>query len=135
MIYKFIVFFFFGYFFHFYSFGQTDLDSLKHAIDLLENDSVKIKTLIQLSRQIHRENANDEDDFLYAQRAADLAESYGDILLWAESLDNLGLLHRYHSRYAQAIPLHQHALDLINEKKVAPYYKMRFANNLAVAAR
>lgn len=127
--------YFISVFIHFSASANSDLDSLKSVMNLDINDSSKIRTAMYLSRQIHRLDPADKDDFHYAEIALELAENHTDTLLLAESLDNLGLLYRYHSRYAKSTPLHVRALELIKKRDVDPYFKMRFANNAGVSAR
>jgi tetratricopeptide (TPR) repeat protein len=90
---------------------------------------------MHLARQIHRLDPADTEDFYFANLAVELAENHSDTLLFAESLDNLGLLYRYHSQFAKSIPLHIRAVSLVRDMDVDPYFKMRFANNAGVSAR
>lgn len=99
------------------------------------DDSSKIRTAMYLSKQIHRLDHSDKADFHYAEMAIEIAERHADTLMLAESLDNLGLLYRYHSQYAKSTPLHIRALNLVKSLEVDPYFKMRFANNAGVSAR
>ncbi|MCC5937384.1 MAG: histidine kinase [Lunatimonas sp.] len=115
--------------------AQGALDSLRNAAETAEKKPNRIRAYIDLSRQVHRIDPNDPEDLYYAELAVKISEEFGDTLLWAESLDNMGLLHRFHSRFGQAIPLHRQALELIREKPIDAYFKMRFANNAGVAAR
>ncbi|MBW3469479.1 tetratricopeptide repeat-containing sensor histidine kinase [Arthrospiribacter ruber] len=119
----------------FFIVAQSELDSLKAVLQSNSDDSSKVRTAMYLSRQIHRLNPEDEDDFRFAELAVEMAETHDDTLLLAESLDNLGLLYRYHSLYAKSIPLHVRAVELVKDKEVDPYFKMRFANNVGVSAR
>lgn len=119
----------------FFIVAQSELDSLKAVLQSNVDDSSKVRTAMYLSRQIHRLTPEDEDDFRYAELAVEISETQNDTLLLAESLDNLGLLYRYHSLYAKSIPLHVRAVELVKDRDVDPYFKMRFANNAGVSAR
>jgi len=99
-------------------------------------ESALIDSLIQLSRETHRENHDEAYEYRLAQEAVDRALETNDTLLYARALDNLGLLYRYHQRYNEAIPFHRKAYDLVKDRRhVTPLYKMIFANNAGLAAR
>lgn len=117
-------------------FGQSPsrVDSLKGQLNLDIQDSLKVLTAIELSRALHRQGQH-EQDLVHAIGATQQAEILNDTLSYARALDNLGLIYRFHQHYAKALPLHIKAYELIKEKEVLPYYKMRFANNSGVAAR
>jgi len=117
-------------------FGQQSsrIDSLRGQLDRDVHDTLKILAAVDLSRALHDQGEHDQDHF-YARNAAEEAERYMDTLLYSRSLDNLGLIYRFHQHYAKALPLHVKAYDFVKDKKVLPHYKMRFANNAAVAAR
>lgn len=117
-------------------FGQelSRVDSLKEQLDIPMLDSLKILTAMDLSRALHNQNAH-EEDLVYATMATEQAERFGDTLLYGRALDNLGLIYRFHQHYGKSLPLHVKAYELIKDQQVKPYYKMRFANNAAVAAR
>lgn len=132
MVFRFLVLLVFG---HFSAFANPEFDSLKAVIELDTSDHNKIRTAMYLSRQIHRANPSDEDDFYYAELALELSTLQTDTLLIAECYDNLGLLYRYHSHYAKSTPLHIKALEYVKNLNVDPYFKMRFANNAGVSAR
>lgn len=113
---------------------NTRIDSLKIQLVGENHDSTKVLAAIDLSRTYHDKGQHDAD-YSYAIQAAEQAEVLGDSLIYARALDNLGLIYRFHQHYAKALPLHIKAYDLVEDKNVLPYYKMRFANNAAVAAR
>jgi tetratricopeptide (TPR) repeat protein len=117
-------------------YGQANsrIDSLKLQLAEENPDSTKILLAIDLSRAYHDEGQH-EADYSYAIQAAEQAEFLTNGLIYARALDNLGLIYRFHQHYAKALPLHIKAYDLVKDKNVLPYYKMRFANNAAVAAR
>ncbi|MDT0690821.1 tetratricopeptide repeat protein [Salegentibacter sp. F188] len=115
--------------------AQTALDSLRNNYEQEIQDSLKIDYALQLSREIHRRNHNEEEEYTYAQDAIQRALKLGDTLLYARSLDNLGLLYRYHQDYEEAMPLHIKAYNLVEEKDIDPVHKMIFANNAGVAGR
>ena len=115
--------------------AQDRLDLLREHYEQATDDSLKINLGIQLSRLIHRGSHEEEDDYAYAQEVIEKALNSGDSLLYAQSLDNQGLLYRYHQRYGEAFPLHAKALQLVEDKDVPSIYKMIFANNAGVAAR
>src|SRR5690554_1944958 len=110
------------------------IDSLRGQMDKDIHDSLKILAAIDLSRALHDQGQHNEDHF-YAMFATERAEKQSDTLLYSRTLDNLGLIYRFHQHYAKSLPLHIKAYNFVKDKKVLPYYKMRFANNAAVAAR
>lgn len=100
------------------------------------NDSLRIVHAIDTSRTIHRDNHNDSIESYFTELAVELALQSGDSLLYAQALDNAGLLNRYHQRYEEAITLHGKAFNLIkNNQEAAPLSKMIYANNAGVASR
>lgn len=117
-----------------FSQGEKLLE-LKATLQTTKDDSLRIQQLLHLSRKIHQHNHQEKEEYQYAREAIDLSLKINDTLLYARSLDNLGLLYRYHEWYAQAIPLHIKAFQLVNKKNIKPIYKMIFANNTGVAAR
>ena len=90
---------------------------------------------IELSREIYRKQHNEKEEYTHAQNAVERALQLKDTLLYARTLDNFGLLYRFHQQYDEALNLHAKAFALIENKDVKPYYKMRFANNAGVASR
>ncbi len=114
---------------------SAKIDSLTQVLEASKDPQLQIETAISLSREIHSSEHDEEREYHYAQFAMDKAEALADTLLMAKSMDNLGLLYRYHELFARAVPLHVRALELVEEKPVDAYYKMRFANNAGVAAR
>lgn len=115
--------------------AQSRLDSLKTVFENETVDSLKILSEIKLSRAIHRHGHDIEQEYLHARSAVDRALQNKDSVLYARALDNLGLLHRFHQNYDQALALHAKAFDLIRDKEVDPLLKMITANNAGVAAR
>lgn len=113
---------------------QSRIDSLKIALSAEHHDSTMVLIGIELSRTLHDEGLHQED-YTFAIHAVEQADSLNDDLIYARALDNLGLIYRFHQHYSKALPLHIKAYDLIKVKEVRPYYKMRFANNAATAAR
>ncbi len=102
---------------------------------ITEIDSLRVVQYIDSSRAIHRHRHQEKEEYQYANRAVDVSLVLNDTLLYARSLDNLGLLYRYHEWYEQAIPLHVKAFELAISPEIGPLYKMIFANNVGVAAR
>lgn len=115
--------------------AQSRLDSLKTSFRQETNDSLKIVYELQLVRELHRKEHNEEEEYEYARDAIERALNLSDTLLYARALDNLGLLYRYHQRYEESIPLHTKAFELVKDKDVDPVQKMIFANNAGVAGR
>lgn len=115
--------------------SNSRLDSINALYNETTNDSLKITLEIELSRALHKSQHNEEQEYAYAKNAVERALQYKDTLLYARALDNFGLLYRFHQHYEQGLDLHVKAFDLIKNKKVKPYYKMRFSNNAGVAAR
>ncbi|AWW30382.1 sensor histidine kinase [Echinicola strongylocentroti] len=100
-----------------------------------QQDSLTVVNAIQLSRDIHRSQHNEETEYQEAEKAVSLSLELGDTLLYAQSLDNLGLMYRYHQRYEEAIPLHTKAFNLLADEDSASLSKMIYANNAGVASR
>lgn len=115
--------------------SHSKIDSLRISFENETVDSLKVLTEINLSREIHRREHNSEKEYQHAQGAVDRALLLKDTLLYAQALDNLGLLYRYHQLYDRALALHIRAFELIKEKDVAPINKMIMANNAGVAGR
>src|SRR5690554_6913920 len=113
---------------------QSRIDSLKIALSAEHHDSTMVLIGIELSRALHDEGLHQED-YTFAIHAVEQADSLNDDLIYARALDNLGLIYRFHQHYSKALPLHIKAYNFVKDRKVLPYYKMRFANNAAVAAR
>ncbi|HWK98811.1 MAG TPA: tetratricopeptide repeat protein, partial [Parapedobacter sp.] len=111
------------------------LDSLEQILENASVDSTYIETQLEVSRLYHRQAGHVDRCMELATEAVQLAVDLGDTYLYAKTLDNLGLLYRYHQYYAQAIPLHQKAFDLTEHLNIPPLSKMIFANNTGVAAR
>jgi len=111
------------------------IESYKDSIENTDQDSLKINYLIKLSREIHRSEHDKNLEYNYANKAIEKALILKDTLLYAKALDNLGLLYRFHNEYKQAFELHRKAFQLIEDKDIAPIYKMIFANNTGVACR
>ncbi len=116
-------------------FGQSKIDSLTNELQQAKSDSLKVVIRIKLSRQIHREAHNEDQEIKHAQQAVQKALQLNDTLLYAQALDNLGLLFRFHQDYDEALPLHTKAFKLVKNKDITPLYKMIFANNAGVAGR
>lgn len=114
--------------------SNPKLDSLTSLLTKEQNDSISIDLKIKISREHHRLE-NHEEDIRIASKAIEQALIHNNTLLYAKSLDNLGLLYRYHQQYGESIPLHKKAFELIEYKDVAPINKMIFANNAGVASR
>lgn len=116
--------------------SKSRLDSIKSSYNQESNDSLKIIHGIEVSREIHREQHNENEEYIYAEDAVERALKFKDTLLYSKALDNLGLLHRFHRHYQEALDLHIKGFNLIEQRKdVRPIYKMIFANNAGVAAR
>ncbi len=117
-------------------FPDPTLDSLRQRLQIEEDDSTKVELYIKISRHQHRGNHSEQACIEHAAIAVDLAADMDNILLQAKALDNLGLLYRYHQYYAEALPLHKRAFDIIEHLPYAPALsKMIYANNTGVAAR
>lgn len=112
------------------------LDSLRHLLRNAQSDSAKVELYITISRQQHRGRHHELACVADADNAVKLAAQLDNTLLYAKSIDNLGLLYRYHQYYAEAYPLHKAAFDRVEHlSEVPPLSKMIYANNAGVAAR
>ncbi|PVW17410.1 tetratricopeptide repeat protein [Marixanthomonas spongiae] len=118
-----------------FSQSKSRLDSLETAFEQETNDSLQVIKAIDLSRYLHRKEQDEDKEYRYAERAVEKALQLNDTIMYAKALDNLGLLHRYHQYYNEAIDLHIKAFQLVEHKDVPPILKMIFANNAGVAAR
>ncbi len=101
----------------------------------ITSDSIRVLNEIEASREIHRQKHKEAPEYQHAERAVEISLNMGDTLLYARSLDNLGLLNRYHQRYEEAITLHAKAFSLIEDSEEASLAKMIYANNAGVACR
>lgn len=115
--------------------AASTADSLLANYEMSIDSAEKADLAIRLSREYNRMPEKHPQAFDYAHRAVELADGLNNPLLLAQGLDNLGLLYRYNQQYAQAIPLHRRAYLLMENLPDVSSYKMRFANNVGVAAR
>lgn len=115
--------------------AQSDLDSLQRLLLAEQNDSVRVELQIKISRQQHRKDHHEQACVEVATAAVEQAAVMDDIALYAKSMDNLGLLYRYHQYYSESLPLHKRAFDMVEGTDVPPLSKMIYANNTGVAAR
>lgn len=113
----------------------NDLDSLQQQLQVAHDDSTRVELQIQISRMQHKEEHGEPTCIAAAIAAVELAATLDKTLLYARSMDNLGLLYRYHQYYSEALPLHKRAFDIVADTDVPPLNKMIFANNIGVAAR
>lgn len=111
------------------------IDSLKIELTQENNDSTQVETYIKLSRAIHQQPDDEESCLEYARAAVDQALLTYDEPLLARSLDNLGLLYRYHQNYEEAKELHIKAFELVKELDISGRQKAIYANNAGVASR
>ena len=116
-------------------FAQSRLDNLKNDLAQTTNDSLTIELKIKISRELHKQDGHEEVDIEVAAEAVNLAISSPYTVLYAQALNNLGLLYRYHQKYALAIPLHVKAFEIVENLKGVALDKMIFANNAGVAGR
>lgn len=119
----------------FYVQAQSIPEGIKGPSVKSSSDSLRVVKEIAASREIHRNKHDEALEYQHAERAVELSMNMGDTLLYARSLDNLGLLNRYHQQYEDAINLHGKAFGLIEHKEGASLAKMIYANNAGVACR
>ncbi|HUH47023.1 MAG TPA: tetratricopeptide repeat protein, partial [Arenibacter sp.] len=126
-----------GLFFLFWGgcFAQSKLDNLRNDLTMATSDSLKIELKIRISRELHKQAGHKEEDIEVAAEAVNLAISSPYAILYAKALNNLGLLYRYHQKYALAIPLHVKAFEIVENLEGVALDKMIFANNAGVAGR
>jgi len=115
-------------------FAQQPIDSLRHQLTVKSNDSLRVIKMITLSREMHRQIQNGDEDIKMATLAMEAA-AMQDPILYARALDNLGLLYRFYQQYSEAIAFHVKAYKIIANRKGFSIDKMRYANNAAVAYR
>ena len=113
--------------------NRSSIETRLHNRSL--QDSSDVLEAIKLSREIHKSQPNEKEEYSHAQEAVNIALELKDTLLYARALDNMGLLFRFHQQYLQSLPLHLKAFDLVIDHPVPAIYKMIFANNAGVAAR
>jgi tetratricopeptide (TPR) repeat protein len=102
----------------------------------LNSDSTYIVNEIAKSRQLHRSDHNDSLEAIHAENAINMSLKIGDSILYAEALDNSGLLNRYHQNYEEAFNLHVKAFQIaMNQPTASPLSKMIYGNNAGVASR
>src|SRR5699024_1287588 len=92
-------------------------------------DSLKVEQEIEISRNIHRNEHNEDLEYQHAENAIAIALRSNSPILYARALDNLGLLYRYHQMYQEAISLHVKAFNLIKNQDDDLLIKMICANN------
>ena len=114
--------------------AQSKIDSLLNKINQPQEDTTLIKNIIKLSLEYHKEDDH-KNDISYGSIAVEKALTTNNKLFHARALNNLGLIYRYHQQYADAVPLHKKAFELIENENVPSLDKMIFANNTGVAAR
>src|SRR5690606_10744404 len=117
------------------SFAQNKLENFRNDLASTTNDSLKIELKVKISRELHKQAGHVDEDIEIATEAVNRAISSPFTILYARALNNLGLLYRYHQQYAQAIPLHVKAYEIIENMNGVALDKMIFANNAGVAGR
>lgn len=116
--------------------SQEELSRLEKNYQTLPHDTTKVYKAIQLSRAFNKQALNPEKEFAYAREALLKAQELKDTFLYAEALDNLGLIYRFHEWFALALPLHHQAYELARQASRVPLQALaRYANNAGVAAR
>lgn len=115
-------------------FAQQHIDSLQNQLAIESNDSVRVVMMIELSREMNRMSQQGDEDIRMATQAMETAAAL-DTFLYAQALDNLGLLYRFYQQYQEAISFHARAYDLIADRDGHAVDKMRYANNAGVACR
>lgn len=120
-----------------FGFGQkVNLAELEKQLSMTTNPAERIELLMKLSKETHKQKHQDEKEYDYAETAVKEAQKLNDTLLFAKTLDNLGLIYRYHQWYDQSIPLHIKAFKLVESNpKAEPVSKMIYANNAGLSAR
>jgi len=116
-------------------FAQNKLETYRNELALAMNDSLKIDLKIKISRELHKQAGHVDEDIEIATEGVNRAISSPYPILYARTLNNLGLLYRYHQQYALAIPLHVKAYKIIENTEGVALDKMIFANNAGVAGR
>lgn len=111
------------------------LDSLLISLDSSKDNKEIVELEIKISRELQKLRRPQEEMYQHAGNAVDLALNLKDTFLYARALDNLGLLYRFNESYAEALPLHIRAFELVESKDINPVQKMIFANNAGLAAR
>lgn len=116
--------------------GQSLMVFQENENQSINKDSIYIVKEIAKSREIHRNNHNDSIESIYTENAINRALKIGDSILYAQALDNSGLISRYHQNYEEAFNLHVKAFDIaMNQPKATPLSRMIYANNAGVASR
>ncbi len=113
-----------------------DLGQESKSDSLLNVDSLYIVNQIALSREIHRNAHSDSLESKHIENAINRSLLIGDSILYAQALDNYGLLSRYHQSYEEAFNLHVKAFSIaIKQPQATALSKMIYANNAGVAGR
>lgn len=113
---------------------ETSIDSLQKLIEIEQDSTKKIRLMVDLSRHLQRPAQRTEEAIEVATKAVELASSK-DSIIYAHSLNNLGLLLRFDQQYKPALELHKRAFHLIEGEQNLHLEKMIYANNTGVAAR
>lgn len=114
--------------------SESTIDSLQKLIKIEQDSSKKIRLMVDLSRRLQRPAKRTEKAIEVATRAVELASSK-DSILYAHTLNNLGLLLRFDQQYKPALQLHKRAFHLIEHEPELSIERMIYANNTGVAAR
>ena len=85
----------------FSGFSQNqEIDSIKFLLDKAKDDSTKVNTLIELSKNFYR--SPQEEDLAYAIEARDLAEKINFKTGLAYAYKSIGLAHYFRSKFLEA---------------------------------
>lgn len=115
-------------------FAQNRIDSIRMGIAAAADDSTRVYRMIDLSRALNRGGSGSEEALDVATEAMQLAARQ-DSFTYSQSINNLGLLLRYHQQFEESLALHIRAYKMIADRKGLPLDKMIYANNAAVSAR
>lgn len=116
--------------------GMSIALSQENEETVMNSDSAYITIQIAKSREIHRNAHNDSLESIYTEKAINRSLKSGDSILYAQALDNSGLISRYHQNYEEAFILHAKAFQIaLNQPNASPLSKMIYANNAGVASR
>jgi tetratricopeptide (TPR) repeat protein len=81
--------------------SQSPIDSIQNIVETTDNDSVKVQSMLALSRVFFSRNLQRSVE--YSTQAVEVARNMGSLFLESESLAILGAAHYYSGNYDEAL--------------------------------
>src|SRR5690606_40976944 len=110
-------------------FAQNRIDSIRMGIAAAADDSTRVYRMIDLSRALNRGGSGSEEALDVATEAMQLAARQ-DSFTYSQSINNLGLLLRYHQQFEESLALHIRAYKMIarsEERRVGKECRSRWS--------